>query len=138
LVFNESTQQDTDVCIVHPRGLDTCYALASFVPGILIADDNATSVSCCVLSLKTKHHLKSARRASSGVDAIEKAKEFLPDVALLDLAMPDLNGIEVASVLKRAVPDIKLMLFTMKVTALAGRWLQRLYRLRSLKRREHQ
>jgi len=60
------------------------------------------------------------------VDAIEKAKEFLPDVALLDLAMPDLNGIEVASVLKRAVPDIKLMLFTMKLTALAGRWLQRL------------
>jgi len=52
------------------------------------------------------------------VDAIEKAKEFLPDVALLDLAMPDLNGIEVASVLKRAVPDIKLILFTMKVDGL--------------------
>ena len=88
------------------------------MPGILIADDNANIRVLLRTFIENQTPFKVCAEARSGVDAIEKAKEFLPDVALLDLAMPDLNGIEVASVLKRAVPDIKLILFTMKVDGL--------------------
>jgi len=88
------------------------------MPGVLIADDNANIRVLLRTFIENQTPFKVCAEARSGVDAIEKAKEFLPDVALLDLAMPDLNGIEVASVLKRAVPDIKLILFTLKVDGL--------------------
>ena len=88
------------------------------MPGVLIADDNSNIRLLLRTFVENQTPFKVCAEARSGVDAIEKAKEFLPDVALLDLAMPDLNGIEVASVLKRAVPDIKLILFTLKVDGL--------------------
>ena len=92
--------------------------LLRFMPGILIADDNSNIRLLLRTFIENQTPFKVCAEASSGVEAIDKALEFLPDVALLDLAMPDLNGIEVASVLKRAVPDIKLILFTMKVDGL--------------------
>src|SRR5258705_13370329 len=88
------------------------------MPGILIADDNANIRVLLRPFIENQTPYKVCAEASSGVDAIEKAQEFLTDVALVDLAMPDLNGIEVASVLKRAVPGIKLILFTMRVIGL--------------------
>jgi len=51
--------------------------------------------------------------AVDGVDAIAKAKETNPDLILLDLAMPRLNGAEAASVLKNTLPEIPIILFTM-------------------------
>src|SRR5258706_11355031 len=89
-----------------------------FMPCIPTADDKSIIRVLLRPFIADQTPCKVCAEARSGVDAIEKAKEFLPDVALLDLAMPDLNGIEVASVLKRAVPDIKLILFTMKVDGL--------------------
>jgi DNA-binding response OmpR family regulator len=51
--------------------------------------------------------------AVDGVDAIEKAKEEKRDLILLDLAMPRLNGVEAASVLKNTLPETPIILFTM-------------------------
>src|SRR5260370_41710711 len=51
--------------------------------------------------------------AVDGVDAIRKAKTSQPDLILLDLAMPRLNGAEAASVLKKAMPETPVILFTM-------------------------
>ena len=51
--------------------------------------------------------------AVDGLDAIAKAKILDPDLILLDLAMPNLNGIEAASVLKHAMPNVKIILFTL-------------------------
>ena len=48
-----------------------------------------------------------------GVDAIEKAKELKPDLIVLDLAMPRMNGAAAASVLKRTMPNVPIILFTM-------------------------
>lgn len=86
--------------------------------GILIADDNSNIRLLLRTFVENQTGFKVCAEARSGVEAIEKAREFLPDVALLDLAMPDLNGIEVASVLRQALPSIKLILFTMKVDGL--------------------
>ena len=51
--------------------------------------------------------------AANGLEAVEKAKTLKPDLVLLDLAMPEMNGAETASVLKMTVPDVRIILFTM-------------------------
>jgi DNA-binding NarL/FixJ family response regulator len=51
--------------------------------------------------------------ASNGREAIEKANKFHPQVVILDLSMPEMNGLEVARQLKQSMPEIHLILFTM-------------------------
>jgi len=51
--------------------------------------------------------------AVDGVDAIEKASLLKPDLILMDLTMPNMNGIEAASALKRMMPSVPIILFTM-------------------------
>jgi CheY-like chemotaxis protein len=48
--------------------------------------------------------------ALDGYDAVDKATELSPDVIILDLRMPMLNGIEVASVLRQRLPKSKVVL----------------------------
>ena len=63
--------------------------------------------------LERRHSELVVSEAVDGVDAIEKAKEEKPDLILLDLAMPRLNGVEAASVLKNTLPETPIILFTM-------------------------
>ncbi len=92
--------------------------LVGFMPGILIADDNPNIRVLLRTFVENHTEFKVCAEASSGVEAVEKAKELLPDVVLLDLAMPNLNGIEAASILKRTNPGVRIILFTMKVDGL--------------------
>src|SRR5215471_2546946 len=83
------------------------------MPGILIVDDNDSirwAVRAC-LQLRTT--LEICGEAVDGVDAIEKAEQLNPDLILLDLSMPKMNGAETASVLKRRMPNIPIILFTL-------------------------
>lgn len=50
---------------------------------------------------------------TDGFEAIEKAQNLKPDLILLDLAMPRLNGAIAASVLKATIPGVRIILFTM-------------------------
>jgi DNA-binding NarL/FixJ family response regulator len=47
------------------------------------------------------------------LEVIQRARLLKPDLILLDLAMPKLNGLEAALILKREMPDIRIVLFTM-------------------------
>jgi len=50
--------------------------------------------------------------AANGTEAIQKAMEAKPDLILLDVSMPGLNGIAVASVLKKTMSDVHIIVFT--------------------------
>jgi CheY-like chemotaxis protein len=63
--------------------------------------------------LQGRHTGLVVREAVDGVDAIEKAKKSKPDLILLDLAMPRLNGAEAATVLKSDMPETPVILFTL-------------------------
>lgn len=91
---------------------NTALRLASAPKRILIADDSATIRTLVSTFLETQG-LTVCGQAVDGLDAIAKAKELAPDLILLDLAMPNLNGMEAASVLKRALPNVKIVLFTL-------------------------
>ena len=65
------------------------------------------------LLLEDRHAELIVREAVDGIDAIEKAKTSKPDLILLDLAMPRLNGAQAATVLKNDMPETPVILFTM-------------------------
>lgn len=54
--------------------------------------------------------------ASDGRQAVDLAMELKPDVAVLDLTMPELNGIEATREIKKAVPQVEVLIFTMHDT----------------------
>lgn len=51
--------------------------------------------------------------AADGVDGIEQAKKLKPDLIVLDLAMPRMNGAEAASILSQTMPDVPIVLLTL-------------------------
>jgi DNA-binding NarL/FixJ family response regulator len=51
--------------------------------------------------------------ASNGVEALEKAREWMPDVILMDIAMPQMNGIEATRRISMELPVIKIVILTM-------------------------
>jgi DNA-binding NarL/FixJ family response regulator len=80
---------------------------------ILIADDHETTRSLIRSFLESKEGFEVCGEAVDGVDVIEKAIELKPDLIILDLAMPRMNGAAAASVLKRTMPNVPIILFTM-------------------------
>jgi CheY-like chemotaxis protein len=80
---------------------------------VLIADDSASVRLSVRLLLQARHKELTVREAIDGLDAIEKAKSSQPDLILLDLAMPRLNGAEAATVLRNDLPKTPVILFTL-------------------------
>jgi len=80
---------------------------------ILIVDDSDTCRKITRLFLESQLGLEVCGEAVDGVDAIEKARALKPDLVVLDLAMPRMNGVEVASVLRAMMPGVPIVLFTM-------------------------
>lgn len=79
---------------------------------IVLADDSSVVRRSVRRSFEEAGWRVSAE-ASNGREAIEKAKKFHPQVVILDLSMPEMNGLEAARQLKQAMPEIHLILFTM-------------------------
>lgn len=74
--------------------------------------DNSPATRQSLWRLFEQEGWRVCREASNGQEAISKALEFKPDVVILDLSMPGMNGFTVASILKKLVPDSHLILFT--------------------------
>jgi DNA-binding NarL/FixJ family response regulator len=60
--------------------------------------------------LKLKDDLQIVGEASDGLDAVQKAKELQPDLILLDISLPKLNGIQAATRVRDLLPRVKLFL----------------------------
>ena len=76
-----------------------------------MADDNPHFLPVLRTSLET-HGYVVCGEAGDGVAAIERAKELKPDLMILDLAMPRLNGMETAAVLKNLMPKLPIIMLT--------------------------
>jgi DNA-binding NarL/FixJ family response regulator len=80
---------------------------------ILVADDSDITRRITRLFLEIQTGFEVCGEAVDGADAIEKAKELKPDLIVLDLAMPRMNGIEAATVIKGLMPQVLIVLFTL-------------------------
>ncbi|MCU1243706.1 MAG: two component transcriptional regulator, LuxR family [Candidatus Acidoferrum typicum] len=79
---------------------------------ILIVEDEA-SVRRAIHAFLEHHHFEICGEAAAGAEALEKAATLHPDLIVLDLSMPGMNGIEAASMLKTRAPSIPVVIYTM-------------------------
>ena len=61
----------------------------------------------------TRRNFEVCGEAIDGTDVLEKAMQLEPALIILDLRMPNMNGVEVASVLKSRMPNVRIVLLTM-------------------------
>jgi DNA-binding NarL/FixJ family response regulator len=80
---------------------------------ILIVADHASVREGVRAFLETKTNLTVCGEAMDGPSAIKQAALLKPDVIILDLALPMLNGVEAASVVRNHLPNVKIVAFSM-------------------------
>ena len=80
---------------------------------ILIADDSALMRRQVRLILEIDGTVEVCAEASDGLEAVEKVRDCHPDLAVLDLAMPKMNGLEATREIKRVMPKLPVLLFTL-------------------------
>ena len=85
------------------------------VPGmirILAVDDHALLRKCLAAVVNAEPDMKLVAEATDGEDAIEKFRIHRPDVVLMDLQMPRLNGIEATIRIVSEFPDARIVVLT--------------------------
>ena len=80
---------------------------------ILLADDHALVRRGVRLILDGEPDLTVVAEAADGAEAIEQARATRPDLAILDIAMPRLTGLQAARELSRQQPDLRILILTM-------------------------
>jgi DNA-binding NarL/FixJ family response regulator len=80
---------------------------------ILIADDHGLVRRGVREVLNSQHGWRVVGEAVNGREAVQKAIELKPDVAVVDIGMPELDGVEVTRQIRAAVPDTKVLVLTM-------------------------
>jgi DNA-binding NarL/FixJ family response regulator len=78
---------------------------------VLIVDDHKLTRSV-VRSLLDEHFIRVCGEAENGKQAIEKVRRLRPDLVLLDINMPVMNGIQAAYEIRKIAPSIKIVFFT--------------------------
>lgn len=79
---------------------------------ILIADDHHVVRRGLVFFLRTQEQFKVVGEAGNGKEAVELARTLNPDIILMDLIMPEMDGIEATKIIKKESPTIKIMMLT--------------------------
>jgi DNA-binding NarL/FixJ family response regulator len=80
---------------------------------ILLADDSPIIGQTLYRALATEGSYELCAQATDGSEAISLAKRYKPDLVILDLSMPKMNGLETARRLKEIMPTVPIILLTL-------------------------
>lgn len=81
---------------------------------VLIVDDHPVVRKGLWSCLSTRENLKIVGEAVDGADAIRKVKELLPDIVLMDVQMPQMDGLAVTETLRKQAPHVKVLILSMQ------------------------
>jgi DNA-binding NarL/FixJ family response regulator len=79
---------------------------------ILVVDDEKIVRSALERLLSHQPEWKIVGQATDGLEAIRKAQELKPDVVIMDVTMPEMNGLEATPEIKKAIPSTEILIFT--------------------------
>jgi DNA-binding NarL/FixJ family response regulator len=80
---------------------------------VLLADDHAVVRTGLRLLLNREPDMQVVAEAAEGREAVRLAEQLTPDVVVLDVAMPNLNGIEAARQITAALPEVAVVILSM-------------------------
>jgi DNA-binding NarL/FixJ family response regulator len=84
---------------------------------VLLADDHALMREGLRALLSAEPDIAIVAEVGNGHDAVRRAGELKPDVALIDITMPDLNGIEAARIIREKCPNTKVIILSMHASS---------------------
>ena len=91
----------------------TCISDRHRIPArLLIVDDHPVVRMGLQFLLANRPALEICGEAIDGAEAVEKVLELVPDLVILDLCMPSLNGFDAALEIKKVAPSTKIILFS--------------------------
>ena len=79
---------------------------------VLVADDSPTALRSVCRYLEFEGEFEIVGTARDGEHALHQAGRFRPDLVLTDLSMPQMNGLEVAVELRKAFPQMRVLIFS--------------------------
>jgi DNA-binding NarL/FixJ family response regulator len=79
---------------------------------ILIADDSDIVRRGVIAILSSESGIQVCGEAKDGAEALSKASQLLPDLILLDVSMPDMNGLDVARRLRQEAPQVRILVIS--------------------------
>ena len=79
---------------------------------VLIADDNDTTRNGLAVFLEAFDDLKLVGQAANGLEALQLCERVQPDVVLMDLAMPEMDGIAATRAIRQSFPNIQVVVLT--------------------------
>lgn len=79
---------------------------------ILIADDHSIVREALRAGLETHPDWQVCAQAANGLEAVQKTAELKPDVVILDLSMPEMDGLQAAHEILSASPDALIVIYT--------------------------
>jgi CheY-like chemotaxis protein len=85
---------------------------AILASSILIVDDSPDIRRALRRVFDSKPALKVCGEAVNGRDGVEKAQQLKPDAIVLDMSMPEMDGLQAAKILNRVMPSTPLIMFT--------------------------
>ncbi|MFL5729044.1 MAG: response regulator [Cytophagaceae bacterium] len=80
---------------------------------IVLADDHGIVRDGIKSTLRDEKSFKIIGEASNGLEAIERVKTLSPDVIIIDINMPEMNGIEATAIISKKYPDTKSLVLSM-------------------------
>ncbi len=84
---------------------------------VFLADDHRMVREGFRLLLETQHDIRVTGEAGTGRDAVRRVEKLKPDVILMDIAMPELNGIEATQQICKVLPSAKVIVLSMYSTS---------------------
>jgi len=84
---------------------------------VLVVEDFAPFRQFICSTLRKRSDLQVICEASDGLEAVQKAEELKPDLILLDIGLPTLNGIEAARRIRRLSPESKIIFLSQESSA---------------------
>lgn len=80
---------------------------------ILLADDHAIVRHGLAQAIEQEEDIEVVGQAENGLNTIELARELAPNIVIMDISMPDLNGIEATRQIQRDLPEVKVIALSM-------------------------